>query len=641
MITLPNGTRLVEERRELPDLRGSNRLYADFETSSGDPGEDSINPWHNCSPIGVAVTADDREGSWFVPSTTPGWEEWFGDVVKSARVWVNHNVKYDAHVAINAGCLEFDSLPVLVCTVVHSKLVDSDMLSYSLDMCALRFLSEDIREYEARLKPYLHKNKDYGLIPLDLLAEYAGQDVLTNRRLDRYLVARMPEESHGVRDTETALTRVLVRMERTGVRVDPQELKLAELQVLAKMLRIEEGLSKRVGFPFRPHVNEDCFDVFCNTFGMPIKAYTVDKDGNETENPSFDKEALRLYLAHPGAPVDLVQAVIDYRQMNTFRNLFLTPYQLLHVDGVLHSDHNQCIRTGRMACRRPNMQQLSKLAKSLIHPPPGWGFLSADYSQIEFRVIVHYINDPACVKAYNDDPYTDFHRWMADMAGMKRRPAKTMNFQMGYGGGKKRAVSSLAVNPDVAAEVLARVESLIESGKLTRDQLEHAFAVMCTKKGEALYEKYHDTLPSLKPTSRKAESVCVSRGYVRNLAGRRRSLPKTHAWRAFNSLCQSLAADIQKERTVALYEATRGTPIELNALVHDETLLSGPDEVMRDERTVRDVVGLMVDSQIKMRVPIRCTWGYSTANWKLASAEEKRWDRTEYDNFTHLKELPK
>src|SRR5690606_16590281 len=108
--------------------------------------------------------------------------------------------------------------------------------------------------------------------------------------LYKYILKRMPEESALVSKIENDTTRVLIDIERNGMKVNPTQLIVKELQCLNEMALIQEQLAEIVGFTFEPHVNADCFDVLCNKYGLEVMSYT------DTGNPSFDKDALKEYL---------------------------------------------------------------------------------------------------------------------------------------------------------------------------------------------------------------------------------------------------------------------------------------------------------------------------------------------------------
>jgi DNA polymerase-1 len=647
MIEFDNGGRLVQSLSELPDLAGAKDVYADFETSSGNPKLSSLNPWHHCAVAGLAITVDDVKGSWYVPV---GHEfggnvdedpviEWWCNIIDKAERWINHNVKYDAHVSANAwGVLAECSL---VCTLTLAKIIDSDRIvrgGYSLEALSDGWLHEDINKYKDSLKPYLDKNKDFGRIPFDVVGEYACQDVLTGRRLFKYEDARCPDQCRRVWDEEIALTPVLFEMERNGIGVSPQDLQIKELKLMNEMLKIDEELTEITGRSFRPHVNEDCFDVLCNQYGLPVLGWTNEDKPDKQSNPSFDKKALAQYRAHPYAPQEVVKRIQRYRKINTLNNFFVKPYQDLQIDGVLHPSYNQAVRTGRLSSKEPNAQQLSPEAKELVHPRKGNSFLSLDYSQIEFRLIVHYIKDADAIKAYNEDPDTDFHSWVALMCEIARSPAKNVNFCMGYGGGKKKLITMLAQNMELVGALKTHVDKLVTDGKIDEGQQMSVFNLLCQRRAEKVYNKYHATLPSLKTTSWRAANACKSKGYVFNLYGRHRHLPEKASHRAFNSLNQSSAADLMKERTVAVAKMCKGTPIMLVSSVHDETLFEGPSEIIEDPRTIRDLVLCLEDPQVELRIPIRVSAGLSRETWKQASKEAIVLDR-DWGQQGHLAHL--
>jgi DNA polymerase-1 len=512
---------------------------------------------------------------------------------------------------------------------------------YALDNLAEKWLQEKILQYYDKLLPYLGKtNKDYGAVPGDILGEYGCQDVLTNRRLWKYIASKCPEQCYGVWQTEIALTRRLFEMERNGLRVDLKELKITEFKILNRMIEIDNELTRIVGRSFRPHVSEDCFEVLCGQYGLPILAYTKDKEtGEETGNPSFDKHALRMYLSHPMSPKEVITRVDEFRHLNQLNNLFVAVFQDYaryserNDCHLIHTTTNQTVRTGRMSMSEPNMQQNSKASKKLIHPKPGYAFISIDYSQIEYRFIAHYIEDEKVIKAFNEDPDIDYHQLVANFCGVTRQPAKSLNFGMAFGEGKKKLTKQLATNQDIVGAISTFVDSLIAQGRVKPADKMALFNKLAIERATDVYNTYHKMLPTLKPTTRKVENALKERGYIFNMYGRRRRLPYDKAYRGFNNLNQSSAADLIKERTVALCEMIDGTPIELCCLVHDETLLQAPIEIAYDPRTILDLVLLLEHPPIKLRVPIRCACGISVNNWNEASSDDMQ------QPFTYAKSL--
>lgn len=626
MITFPNNGILLEAGDELPNLFDAKKLYLDVETTSGDPKLDSLNPWFHCKVAGIAITVDDEKRVWYVPRSALN-VEWLKHVMGTAKTWINHNLKYDAHVLCNDLGIVFEG--EWHDTLTSAKLVYSDFMSYSLDALTTLWLPKEYHKIGSILTAYLQGTKDYGDIPVVVLAEYACQDVVANRALERYILSRMPDESQKVFAVEKALTPVLFRVEQRGLHICAHteiEQKVLELKWATSIVNLLDEINAELHDlnvwdfleEFEPHNNKHCQQLFIDGFGLPALKFT------EAGNPSFDKATLIDYGHLRGAPKDLIEKIREFRRLWIINNLFVEKYLMLNVDGRLHSSYNQSVRTGRMSCSQPNMQQLNDAAKHMIVPDPGCALISFDYSQIEFRTIVHYIQNPRAIEQYRADPKTDFHQWVADMCGIPRKPAKNVNFMLGYGGGKKKTLSMLAHSEELVAELEAMTTN------------KEAFERLCDQRANDVYTTYHRTLPELKRTATNAQNVCLSRayreripenhdkegnerrGYVTNAAGRRRYLPIKAAFRAFNTLNQSLAADIMKERTVALDEMLRclWPNVTLRAIVHDDSVLCGPVDDLQHPRFVTDVLEVLENPSVKLRVPIKCGVSrVSTTSW--------------------------
>jgi len=633
VLQFPNGGRLIQNLSELPNLKNAKALYLDTETTSFDSNEPAFKPYHGHRICGIAATADDVPGAWYVPirCTHEKWNlpldpvlDWAEEQINSCYEWVNHNVKFDAHFAKQDGII-FNCR--LVDTNTLSKIINSDRFGYELNTLSREWLEEDTSKSEDRLKAYLAgcKSKNYGDVPGDIIGEYACQDVLTNRKLHRYILRRRHEQTETVWETEILLTPVLFDMEVIGLHVDRLELQQKQLVTLYRLSQLEEELHKLTGYAIRPHTNADCYEVLCNKYGLPILGRT------EKLEPSFDKAALISYLAHPLVQesellTTIVNKVQAYRKLHTLNSLFLTTYLEHEVNGVMHPDYNQIVRTGRMSCRRPNSQQLSEEAKELVHPPEGQEIISWDFSQIEFRIIVHYIKDKNAIVAYNENPDTDFHNWVAEMCGIPRDPAKNVNFAIAFGGGKKKVVSMLALNMELVGGLLNKVEELVAAGKVREDQRLKVFEMLCYKRGENVYQEYHSTLPGLRIATRAASNNLLSRGYVFNAYGRHRHLPEQASYRAFNTIVQSTAADVIKERTVALAprynKFMRDLGINFFASVHDETAQYNPIGLSKDVTTLKKIKDEIENVAFKFRVPMRTSCGVSDKNWKIASKDK-------------------
>ena len=405
------------------------------------------------------------------------------------------------------------------------------------------------------------------------------------------------------------------------------------------MMNTQKELDDLIGYVIDPTKPEHCFSLLCTSYGMPILSYTTDDRGLPTNNPSFDKHALKKYASFAATQlprsvsakaVKAVELISRYRKKNTFNNMFLRPWQGHLRGGRLHPNYNQIVSTGRMSCSDPNAQQLNKDAKSLIVPPQGWSVWSMDMSQIEFRFIVHYINATEVIEQYRQNPDTDFHQWVADMCGMDRdAEAKGVNFGVAFGEGIKKLTQQLGNSKKIIAwaEDLAKGDDAI-------------FKLLVTKRANEVMEKYLATFPTLKPTMKIAANALKSKGYIRNWYGRHRKMPvyveingerRDMTFRAFNQLNQSSAADLIKERTVTFCEAIEGTEIKPLGVVHDELYGIAPTWIAEHPNMIADCLTIMESPSKPISVPIRCSYGSSSVSWREASANAKcrQYERTD------------
>ena len=704
---------LIEHESELPDAATTcSELFMDHETTSFQFDEYGREPYGDHRICGTSVTWDDHPRSYYIPvrhnvdgDLVPGnlpienYQRWHRDVLRNQNLkrWVNQSIKFDMHFSLAEGA-EIPRIggPEIYCTEVHSKLLDTDRLTkggYGLDALAKWLLDRDISKYEVALKQHLtslnlRKHcKDYGHAAIGVMAPYACCDTLTVRDVARKLEEFCPEQCKPVWQYETLLTPVLFDMERDGERVDEELLAIRELELTVQLAKIEEEIHTHTGQRCQPSKSKDCFELLCAKYGLPVLSWSQDKEetGDEVGSPSFDFDALTQYSGLPEVLENpllkwVVSAMLDYRDKHTLLTYFVQPYSRLHVNGLMHPDYDQIKRTGRLGCRKPNMQQLSKEAKELIIPGAGRGFLCCDYSQIEFRLLVHYMNDPTAVAAYQNNPDTDFHQWVADMCGIDRKPAKNVNFCMGYQGGKRKVVRMLSSDPKIV-DVLGVEADVVCAGSRIPDELyvficdvvrrggdqrfredprlvaiakqlvakaegispadrPAIFSMLCKRRGEEVYNRYHATLPGLKRESRAAASACAANGYVACPDKRRRHLPPRASWLAMNSVTQGWAASIIKERTVALaprYNSeTRALGLSLAAQVHDENRFVGEVEALRNPSAIRHVTSIMERPLTSIRVPIRSSASFSAVNWREASDDK----HPKYEKLEIVRSLP-
>ncbi|MEK0338504.1 MAG: DNA polymerase, partial [Nitrosopumilus sp.] len=201
------------------------------------------------------------------------------------------------------------------------------------------------------------------------------------------------------------------------------------------------------------------------------------------------------------------------------------------------------------------------------------------------------------------DSSTDFHQWVAGLMHVTRPVGKTLNFGMAYGAGERTVIRNLMSNPDIIIELSKKINVMLEEGKIKVEDRDKVFADLCKTHTKEAYDSYHVKIPGLRQTSKDASYACKMRGYIFNAYGRRRHLPAKVSYKAFNSLIQSCAMDLMKERMVALSprynEKMRDWDIRLAANVHDEVLFECPLEIIYNEEVQDYIVGMLESPSIK------------------------------------------
>ena len=556
-------------------------LYLDFETTAQDVNQNSLNPHKNCKIAGIAVLFENNYEPYYIPVRhyyfgdkdeivyhsvnfrVENVHRWLRDLFDRTKVWINQNIKYDAHVLIN----ETGIYPTckLIDTIVLTKLSTfPEEFNYSLDNI-MKMFKVDITEYEYRIKQFLGGLKDYALIPPDLMAVYAGMDVLACQYIVRHI--EIHSDCKRVLDIENQLTPELLKIEQIGVRVNTDLIIADAYRVVDEQREHLTKIKELSKFPdFDPGKRKSVEELFCNHLGwaMPLTEKSLEK-WSESQNDkdivySFNEASIKSHIRENPEFVDLW---LKFQGNGKLLNSFIFPYLEQHIDGMgcIHCNFNQIVRTGRLSCRHPNMQQIPPYVRNYILPySEDYVLVEFDLSQIEFRVIAYYIDNKRCIQAYRENPKTDYHQWVADICGTTRQPAKTINFMLGFGGGKDKTVAELSVLDEFAG------------------------STDIIRRASDLYDTYHKALPELKPTQRRASEVFRTRGYVRTLFGRHRNLPKGFelmerglqgylSHKAFNAVCQGTAADFQKYITLRLRKFF-STDCLLHLLVHDCWLFS-------------------------------------------------------------------
>jgi len=664
MIEFENNFKIVQSLDELPNIRGHKELFCDIESKAvfQDKKMGGLYPWKGDRICGLSITVDDNPETWYVPVRHTGKYnldknlpvepvmKWAGNIIRSAEEWINHNVKFDAMFFDVGDNVQFGDTR-LIDTLTQCKLYYSDRTTYGLKPICADWLNYDtgsldvVQDFLAMLKAADKKyQKSYADVPVDILGKYAMDDVRMNRLLYRFLQDKMQvriEQTKGAQaeqvkqliETEIKMTTVLFDMEKDGLCIDDRQLKIESYKTLKTMIETASTIAELTEREFT-NSNPCMVDILVNQLNLPVLSTITEKqDGRwvDTGRPCFDKDAMALYKVHPAVTSDpkinrIVQAICTYRTEQQYKSLFLDCFQHLGVDGKVHPNYNQAVRTGRLSCSKPNSQQQNYRSKKLIHPDPGCGFISNDYSQVEYRLIVHYAKIASAIKAYNESPDTDYHVWVAELLNILRKPAKQLNFGMAYGQGKRGVTAKLMSNEHIIEMMGSQVNALVDAGKLDPNLRLIKFEELCRNHADKSYDAYHSTLPEIKATSYAAIDVASMRGFVFNAYGRRRYLPGKASYKAFNSIIQSCAADVMKERMIALSprwnSESRKWGLRIAANVHDEVLECAPLGSLLNPELHKFICDTLENTNIKFRVPIYTGLGISPTNWSEAAGDE-------------------
>jgi len=510
---------------------------------------------------------------------------------------VGHNIKYDVQVMRQKG-IEVRGL--VMDTMVAAFLLEPTRNTYGIDSLALHLLNfKKIPTIDIIGKGRVQISMDK--VDLDRVTRYAAEDADITWRLAELLEAKLndvPAIKQLSHDLETPLVDVLVEMEANGVSIDPAILKEQSQKLGHRIDDLKQQIMADAGTEFNPDSPKQLADVLFNKLGLRIVKKT--KTG-----PSTDVEVLeKLSLEHP-----VPKLMLEYRSLTKLKNTYLdnlTSY-INEKTGRIHASFSQIgAETGRLSCSDPNLQNIpirteEGRAIRLAFVPGDREknvLLTADYSQIELRVLAHFTQEPALVKAFENDE--DIHRAVAaevfhvpleQVSKDQRNQAKTINFGIIYG---------------VTAFGLARRIDGLSVGA-----------------AQELINTYNKRFPSIQRFMMECVDHAQRLGYVETLRGRRRPLPDINSGviairnaserMAINSVVQGSAADMIKIAMLNVYRRLRAEkrPSKMLMQVHDELVFETPTSAVEADA---EIVREEMQNAMQLRVPIKVELGWGK-NW--------------------------
>ena len=398
-------------------------------------------------------------------------------------------------------------------------------------------------------------------------------------------------------EVELPLAEVLREMEQAGVRIDVEMLKQAEEQLNAELQTIEQQIYTSAGTTFNINSPKQVGEVLFDQLQLDTKA----KKSKTGQYSTSEEVLLTLKPKHP-----VVGMILAYRELKKLISTYISalPTYINPETGKIHTTYNQTVTaTGRLSSSNPNLQNLpirserGQLIRQAVIPDEGCVFLSADYSQIELRLMAHFSQDPHMVEAFRSGQ--DVHAATAakifgvpieEVTKDQRRQAKTANFGIIYG---------------ISAFGLAH-------------QLD------CSRtEAKALIDGYFAAFPGVIDYIERQKQLAREQGYAVTLFGRKRYLPdilshnatvRSFAERnAVNSPIQGTAADIIKMAMVTIHRRLKqeGLRAQMIMQVHDELNFNVP---VNEVEKVREIVVSEMQNVVHLTVPLIADCGVG-ANW--------------------------
>ncbi len=510
---------------------------------------------------------------------------------------LGQNLKYDAHIFANHG---IQLAGIAEDTLLQSYVLESHK-PHDMDNLALRHLNVKTISY-AEVVGKGVKQLCFDQVDLDIATRYAAEDADITLQLHQCLepqIAIQKGLQYVYRNIELPSMRVLFIMERNGVLLDSALLQVQSHELGEKLLALEAKAYEAAGQPFNLNSPKQLREILFDKLQLPVKKKTPSGD------PSTDEEVLQeLALDYP-----LPKILLDYRGMAKLKSTYTDklPLSVNRATGRVHTSYSQAVAvTGRLASNDPNLQNIpirnaeGRRIREAFIAPHGSHIVSADYSQIELRIMAHLSGDTGLLQAFANNE--DVHRATAaeifmiareEVSSEQRRYAKVINFGLIYGMSAFGLAKQLGIERSAAT---------------------------------AYIERYFARYPGVKNYMDSTREQAKQQGYVETVFGRRLWLPNINASNAMqrqgseraaiNAPMQGTAADLIKLAMIAVQQwiETEKLRTRLIMQVHDELVLEVPDAELQ---TVKDMLPKLMGGVAQLQVPLLVELGVGK-NWDEA-----------------------
>ncbi|OQS30686.1 DNA polymerase I [Chromobacterium violaceum] len=519
---------------------------------------------------------------------------WLEDASKKK---CGQNLKYDCHVLANHG--------IALAGIADDSMLASYVLEshqrHNMDDLARRHLGENTVSYE-EICGKGAKQIGFGEVDVDIAANYAAEDADITLRLNQFFAGQLLGDLEKVyRDIELPVAEVLFKMERHGVLIDRDKLAAQSHQLGSQMLELEQRAYELAGQPFNLNSPKQLQEILFGKLAIPTKGVKKTPSGGYSTDESVLEQ---LALGHP-----LPKCILEYRGLAKLKSTYTDklPTLIYPQTGRVHTTYAQAVAiTGRLASNDPNLQNIpvrtaeGRRVREAFIAPAGWQIVSADYSQIELRIMAHLSDDEGMLKAFASGE--DIHRAtaaevfgveLAAVTSDQRRAAKAINFGLIYGMSAFGLAAQLDIERSAAQQYIDRY-----------------------------FMRYPGVAEYMQTTREKARE----QGYVETVFGRRLYLPdiklsnpgrRAGAERAaINAPMQGTAADLIKLAMIAVQDWLErdGLQSKLIMQVHDELVLEVPQAEL--EQVKRRLPEIMAGAA-ELKVPLLAEVGAGDS-WEAA-----------------------
>lgn len=558
-------------------------LCIDTETTGEDPLQASL------VGIGFGKT---EETVWYLPATLEGHHERLAPFLAKQKL-VGQNIKYDLHVLQKAG---YKPLSIAFDTMLASYVLQAEERQHGLDVLALKEFDQHltpITELIGKGKKQITMDK----VDVHLVKEYCGEDVSVTLKLKNLYQERL--KARGLTELfekmELPLVPVLLDMEARGVFVDSAVLERLQTEVAGKLEVLQEELFSLAGTTWNLNSPKQLGEVLFENLGLTPPKKT--KTGYSTSAEVLEQ----LKHKHP-----VVEKVLEWRGIEKLRSTYIEalPKQIHLQTGRIHCTFNQMVTaTGRLSSQNPNLQNIpirsplgQEVRKAFCPEKEGWSYLSADYSQIELRLLAHFSEDTSLIEAFREGK--DIHRATAakvygvaeeSVTSEMRRKAKAVNFGILYGQTAFGLSQELGIGRKEAQEFIDRYKETYPSVQAFMDR--------------AIFEaEQHKMTKTLFGRERKLEEIQNKNPLIQQAAKRL----------AINTPLQGTAADLIKLAMIHVHEAIKDKLGFMILQIHDELLFEVPDQELT---WFEEVVRQKMEEVASLKVPLVVDVGIGK-NWK-------------------------